>query len=56
MKGFELDDLEGREFGPYYGPAVIGEAYESGEWASIQIEKSQEVKEVIKMISIKNYV
>ena len=40
MKGFELDDLEGREFGPYYGPAVIGEA-------SIQIEKSQEVKEVI---------
>ena len=47
MKGFELDNLEGREFGPYYGPAVIGEAYESGEWTSIQIEKRQEEEEMI---------
>lgn len=45
MKRFEFDDLEERIY-PYHGPAVIGEAYDSGEWASIHIKKQHEEKEM----------
>lgn len=47
VRGFHLDDLEGTEFGPYYGPAVIGKAYKSEEWASIHIQRTGEQKEMI---------